>query len=212
MEWNQNTNSCLQLCFAPLGPSDYCWQLSWHPHPHKHTHTLGIFICLCIFVFPGLWESWTREVDRTDGFQPHLEELEGETDRGVRPRPPTSLPDSPHSSLFADFCCCCLFMLFFSFILTWRMQSFLFQSPFKHPFSTKSLLYFHLFFPICYSHLFSSDIFFLFSLLLTFLPSSLILFHFKFTILLFWFFSSPYLIFSHFLMYLLILFSFLLFC
>lgn len=36
-------------------------------------------------------------VDWTDGFQPHLEDLEGETERGGRPRP---LLDSPCSSLY----------------------------------------------------------------------------------------------------------------
>lgn len=38
-------------------------------------------------------------MDRTDGFQPRLEDLEGETERGSRPRPPSS-PAAPLWFLF----------------------------------------------------------------------------------------------------------------
>lgn len=52
-------------------------------------------IYISIYVLCFLWS--VRMVDWTDGFQPHLEDLEGETERGGRPRP---LLDSPCSSLF----------------------------------------------------------------------------------------------------------------
>lgn len=52
-------------------------------------------IYISIYVLCFLWS--VRMVDWTDGFQPHLEDLEGETERGGRPRP---LLDSPCSSLY----------------------------------------------------------------------------------------------------------------
>lgn len=54
-------------------------QADTHKHLYKYIFRY--------FVFSGV----TGEVQWTDGFQPHLEDLEGETEHGGRPRPPPSL-------------------------------------------------------------------------------------------------------------------------
>lgn len=77
-----------------------------------------------------------RTVDRTDGFQTHLEDLEGETECGGRPRPPPSPPlDSPSSFfLFLPLALTPLLLLFSSVpLLSILQMRFIFSSLFNFP-------------------------------------------------------------------------------
>ena len=111
------------------------------------THFPPLIYTLCF-----LWS--VRIVDWTDGFQPHLEDLEGETERGGRPRP---LLDSPCSSLFlisaalTNFC-----RLSASFSHDWCNSFFVsvfcpFPPPPETVHSPPNDSYHHLPFPVCYS-------------------------------------------------------------
>lgn len=116
----------------------------------------------------SVFES-VRIVDWTDGFQPHLEDLEGETERGSRPHPPISILQlishmtscpffSPNQILFQLplflFCTTILILLLFSSLLS----SSLFFSL-LHLFSVISFYFLAQFPPFC-SPLISNLLFF----------------------------------------------------